>query len=94
MLSTAARRINDRVVIELAIDDISSASDQRQVGEPVKCRLWTSAGYRTGTEDLCQYCRVGSLLVGVDFNLVNYEINILSRIYNMDDDQVPWTEIL
>jgi hypothetical protein len=48
----AARRINDRVVIELAVDDVSSAGDERQVGEAVECRLWSSAGNRPGTEDL------------------------------------------
>ncbi len=35
----AARRVNDRVVIELAVDDVSSAGDERQVGEAVECRL-------------------------------------------------------
>jgi hypothetical protein len=31
----AARRVNDRVVIELAVHDVSSTSHQCQVGEPV-----------------------------------------------------------
>jgi len=94
LLSLAARRVNDRAVIELALDDASSAGDERQVGEVVERRLWSSAGNRPGTEDLCKHRRVGSLLDGVDLNLVNNEANVNGGIFDVDDDQVTGMEIL
>jgi hypothetical protein len=36
MLSPAARRVNDHVVIELAVDDVSGAGNERQVGEAIE----------------------------------------------------------
>ena len=44
MLSLAARRVNYRAVIELAVDEVSSAGDERQVSEAVGSWLWSSTG--------------------------------------------------
>ena len=46
--SLAARCVNDRVVVEITVDDVSRAGDKRQVGEAVGRRLRSSAGNRPG----------------------------------------------
>ena len=94
MLSLAARGVNDRVVIELAVDDVSSAGDERQVGEAVGRRLWPSASKRPGAIDLFKHRRVGRLFDGVDLNLVNNEADVNGGIFDVDDDQVTRMEIL
>ncbi len=73
MLSLAVCRVNDDVVIELSVDNISRAGNQRQVGEAVEGWLWFCAVNRSGTENLCEHRRVGRLLEGVELNLVNIE---------------------
>ena len=85
LLSFAERGVNDHVVIVLAIDDVSSAGDKRQVGEAVE---------RTGTKDLCTHRWVGSLLDGVGLNLVNLEANVNVCINGVDDDLVTRMEFL
>jgi hypothetical protein len=64
------------VVIELAVDDISSTGDERQVRKTVECWLWSSTGNWSGTIDLCKYRRVRRFLDGVNLNLVNTEVNV------------------
>src|SRR5688500_13564440 len=53
--SLAARRVNDRVTIELTIDDVPSTGDERQVGEAIGCWLWFGTSNRPGAEDLCKH---------------------------------------
>ena len=93
-LSLAARRINDRVAIEAAVDDVSCAGDESQVGEAVGRRLWSSAGNRPGTEDLCKHRRVGRLLDGADLCPVDNEASVSAGVLGVDDDQVTGLEIL
>ena len=76
MLSLAARRVNDRAVIELAVDEVSSAGDERQVSEAVGCWLWSSTGYRPGTVDLFKHPWVEDITDGVDLDLVNNKTNV------------------
>ncbi len=72
-------------MIVLAVDDISSAGNERQVGKAVK---------RPGTEDLCKHRRIGRGLAGVDLNLVNTEGNVNGSIFDVDHDQVTGMEFL
>ena len=74
--SLPVRRIHDYVVIELAVDNVSSTGDQRKVRESVGSRLRSRAGKRPGAIDLCKYCWVGRLLDRVVLNLVNAEGNV------------------
>jgi len=60
VLSLAARGVNDRVVIVLALYEFSCASDQGEVGEAVGPRL------RPAPEDLCHHLWIGNLLNGID----------------------------
>src|SRR3990172_13218265 len=91
--SLAARGENDRVLIERAVDDVSSAGDERQVREAVGCRLWPSAGNRAGAVDLGKHLRLGGLLDGVDLCPVDNEANVNVGGRVTDDDDVAGLEI-
>ncbi len=88
MLSRAARGVNDRVAIELTVDDVTSAGDERQMGEAVGRWLWSGAGHRPGAVDLRQHRRVGRLFEGVDLDPVDNEANFSIGTVKVDDDQV------
>src|SRR3989304_1254768 len=74
--SLAARGENDRVAIERAVDDISGAGDERQVGEAIGCRLWSRAGHRAGAVDLGKHLRLGRLLDRVDLCPLDNQANV------------------
>jgi hypothetical protein len=59
MLSLAARGVNDRAVIELTVDDSSSAGDQCKVREAVGGWLRSSTFNRPSTIDLGKHHRGG-----------------------------------
>lgn len=92
--SLAARRVNDDALVEPAVDELSSAGDERQVGKAVGRRLWSCAGNRPGAEDPYKHRRVGRLLDGVGFYLANDELNVDGGVLEVDDDQVAGLQVL
>lgn len=59
--SLAARREDDRVVIEPAVDNVPGAGDERQMGEAVGRRLRSDASQQPGAEDPRQNRRISRL---------------------------------
>src|SRR3970040_1750296 len=91
--SLAARGENDRVAIERAVDDISSAGDERQVGEAIGRRLRPHARHRAGAVDLRKHLWLGRLLDRVDLCPLDNEANVNVGGRIADDDDVAGLEI-